>query len=73
MDISDPDNKSAAQRREERTAQEMNHFDGDHYLEDYFDVEMTQQFIDFIPEFYSITSDEGKMCMWVNFIWMHMM
>lgn len=72
MDISNPDNKSAAQRREERTAQEMNLFDEDHYLADFFDVDMTQQFIEFIPEFYSITGDEGKMCMLVICIWMYM-
>uniref|UniRef100_A0A0P4WGY2 Protein SHQ1 homolog n=1 Tax=Scylla olivacea TaxID=85551 RepID=A0A0P4WGY2_SCYOL len=58
VDISDPDNKSAPQRREERITQEMSLFDEDHYLADYFDVDMTQQFTEFIPEFYSITSDE---------------
>ncbi|XP_063859181.1 protein SHQ1 homolog [Scylla paramamosain] len=59
VDISDPDNKSAPQRREERITQEMSLFDEDHYLADYFDVDMTQQFTEFIPEFYSITSDEA--------------
>lgn len=58
VDIKDPDNKSALQRREERLTQEMSLFDEDHYLADYFDVDMTQQFVEFLPEFYSITSDE---------------
>ena len=60
MDINDPDNKSASQRREERITQEMSVFDEDHYLADYFDLDMMQHFIEFIPEFYSITRDEGE-------------
>ena len=64
VDINDPDNKSAPERREERVTQEMSLFDEDHYLADYFDVDMAQQFIEFIPEFYSITSDEGKISEW---------
>lgn len=60
VDISDPDNKSAAQRREERVAHELSAFDEDHYLADYFEMDTATQCVEFIPEFYSITSDEGK-------------
>lgn len=58
VDVKDPDDKSALQRREERIAQEINLFDEHHYLADNFDVDAAQQFIEFIPEFYSVTSDE---------------
>lgn len=65
VDVKDPDNKSALQRREERLAQEINLFNEHHYLADNFDGDTAQQFIEFIPEFYSVTSDEGKMCIFV--------
>ncbi|KAK4290660.1 hypothetical protein Pmani_036459 [Petrolisthes manimaculis] len=61
VDISDPDNKSAAQRREERVAHELSAFDEDHYLADYFEVDTATQCVEFIPEFYSITSDEVEL------------
>ncbi|KAK7083808.1 Hsp90 cochaperone shq1, partial [Halocaridina rubra] len=61
VDIVDPDNKSSAQRREERLVSELNSFDEDHYLADYFEVDTAQQCVEFIPEFYSITSDEVQL------------
>lgn len=61
VDVSDPDNKSASQRREERITHELRVFDEDHYLADYFEVDTAQQCVEFIPEFYSITSDEVEL------------
>lgn len=70
VDIKDPDNKTVTQRREERVAQELNHFDEDHYLADYFDTDMTKKLIEFIPEFYNITSKEGKtyVLLWLVYV-----
>lgn len=62
VDVINPDNKSATQRREERITQELSLFDEDHYLADYFEVDTAQHCVEFIPEFYSITSDEGEIC-----------
>lgn len=61
VDILDPDNKSASQRREERLTNELSVFDEDHYLADYFEVDTAQQCVEFLPEFYSITADEVKL------------
>ncbi|KAG7165118.1 SHQ1-like, partial [Homarus americanus] len=61
VDVDDPDNKSVSHRREERITQELSLFDEDHYLADYFDVDTAQQCVEFIPEFYSITSDEVEL------------
>lgn len=61
VDILDPDNKPFSQRREERLACELETFDEDHYLADYFEIETAQQCVEFIPEFYCLTSDEVKL------------
>nr|XP_045600803.1 protein SHQ1 homolog isoform X2 [Procambarus clarkii] len=61
VDVVDPDNKSVSQRREEKITQELTLFDEDHYLADYFEVDTAQQCVEFIPEFYSITSDEVEL------------
>ncbi|CAL4191806.1 unnamed protein product, partial [Meganyctiphanes norvegica] len=58
VDISDPDNKNPAQRRDERHAEELSKFDENHYLADLFEDDVARQCIHFIPEFYSITRDE---------------
>lgn len=58
FDITEPDNKSQAQRRDERHAQELSKFDENHYLADLFEDDLARQCIHFIPEFYSITRDE---------------
>ena len=69
VDITDPDNKSASQRRFERVTCEVGAFDEDHYLADYFEVDTAQQCIEFIPEFYSITLDEGRVIYVFSFIY----
>ncbi|XP_068205701.1 protein SHQ1 homolog [Palaemon carinicauda] len=61
VDILDPDNKPVSKRREERLACELETFDEDHYLADYFEIETAQQCVEFIPEFYCYTSDEVKL------------
>jgi len=58
VDISDPDNKSPALRRDERHAQELSKFDDNHYLADLFEDDVARQCIHFIPEFYSVTREE---------------
>lgn len=60
IDVSDPDNKSAVARRKERIDCERGVFDEDHYLADYFEMDTVREYLEFIPEFYSITSDEGR-------------
>lgn len=61
IDIADPDNKSASARRKERIACEQSVFDEDHYLADYFEMDTVREYLEFIPEFYSVTSDEVEL------------
>ncbi len=54
IDLPDPDNTKVAERQQLRIQSEIEKFDEDHYLADYFDEsKMIQELLDYKPEFAS--------------------
>ncbi|XP_076039747.1 protein SHQ1 homolog [Oratosquilla oratoria] len=61
VDVKDPDSKSVSVRRAERNLKELEAFNEDHYLADYFDKDGLEPYLSFTPAFTKLQPGEVKL------------